>query len=126
MSLSEEKHESPEIVDTPKVNTFDGDIDLSAIRKKRFRIDGDNNRFIELNTSDMNILQPESMIQLTALAPSHTERSLISHGFFFPSALSARSGAVGFFPPNAAASSSPLISPDSSSRSRWTMSAGIR
>lgn len=35
---------------------FDGDIDLSAVRKKRFRIDGDNNRFIELNTSDMNIL----------------------------------------------------------------------
>lgn len=35
---------------------FDGDIDLSATRKKRFRIDGDNNRYLELNTSDMNIV----------------------------------------------------------------------
>lgn len=35
---------------------FDGDIDLSAIRKKRFRINGDNNKYIELNTSDMNII----------------------------------------------------------------------
>ena len=32
------------------------DIDLSVIRKKRFRIDGDDNRIIELNTSDLNIL----------------------------------------------------------------------
>lgn len=32
------------------------DVDLSAIRKKRFRIDGDNNRIIELNTSDLKIL----------------------------------------------------------------------
>lgn len=32
------------------------DIDLSVTRKKRFRIDGDDSRIIELNTSDMNIL----------------------------------------------------------------------
>ena len=32
------------------------DIDLSATRKKRFRIDGDDNRIIEINTSDMTIL----------------------------------------------------------------------
>lgn len=32
------------------------DIDLSVIRKKRFRIDGDDNRILELNTSDLNIL----------------------------------------------------------------------
>lgn len=32
------------------------DISLSAIRKKRIRIDGDDNRIIELNTSDLNIL----------------------------------------------------------------------
>ena len=37
-------------------NTFDGEINLSAIRKKRFRIDGDNNRFLELDTSDMGIV----------------------------------------------------------------------
>ena len=39
-----------------KNNEFDGDIDLSVTRKKRFRIDGDNNRYLELNTSDMNII----------------------------------------------------------------------
>lgn len=32
------------------------DINLSAIRKKRFRIDGDNNRILELNTSDLGVL----------------------------------------------------------------------
>lgn len=32
------------------------DVDLSALRKKRFRIDGDDNRILELNTSDLNII----------------------------------------------------------------------
>ena len=32
------------------------DINLSAIRKKRFRIDGDDNRILELNTSDLGVL----------------------------------------------------------------------
>ena len=32
------------------------DIDLSVIEKKRFRIDGDDNRILELNTSDLNII----------------------------------------------------------------------
>lgn len=32
------------------------DINLSATRKKKFRIDGDDNRILELNTSDMNVL----------------------------------------------------------------------
>lgn len=32
------------------------DIDLSATRKKRFRIDGDPNRVIELNTSDFSVI----------------------------------------------------------------------
>ena len=32
------------------------DIDLSAIKKKRFRINGDNDKILELNTSDMHIL----------------------------------------------------------------------
>lgn len=31
------------------------DIDLSATKKKKFRINGDKNKIIELNTSDMNI-----------------------------------------------------------------------
>ena len=33
------------------------DIDLSAARKKKYRIDGDNNRILELNTSDMSIIE---------------------------------------------------------------------
>ena len=32
------------------------DINLSATRKKRIRVDGDDNRILELNTSDINIL----------------------------------------------------------------------
>lgn len=32
------------------------DIDLSVTKKKRFRIDKDNDRILELNTSDMTIL----------------------------------------------------------------------
>ena len=32
------------------------DLDLSVTKKKRFRFDKDNNRIIELNTSDMNII----------------------------------------------------------------------
>lgn len=32
------------------------DINLDIIRKKRYRIDGDDSRILELNTSDLNIL----------------------------------------------------------------------
>lgn len=32
------------------------DIDLSVVAKKKFRIDGDNNKIIELNTSDLGII----------------------------------------------------------------------
>ncbi len=32
------------------------DLSLDVIRKKRFRIDGDDSRILELNTSDLNIL----------------------------------------------------------------------
>ena len=35
---------------------FDGNIDLSATRKKRFRINGNNDLVLELNTSDMNTI----------------------------------------------------------------------
>lgn len=47
------------ISQTDAVNNVNEDIidlDLSVTRKKRFRFDGDNNRIIELNTSDMNIM----------------------------------------------------------------------
>ena len=32
------------------------DVELSNIKKKRFRINGDNNKILELNVSDMNIV----------------------------------------------------------------------
>ena len=32
------------------------DIDLSALRKKRIRINGDDNKIVEINTSDMNVM----------------------------------------------------------------------
>ena len=40
----------------PENEVFDGNIDLSATRKKRFRINEDNKLVLELNTSDMNTL----------------------------------------------------------------------
>ena len=46
------------------------DIDLSVTKKKQFRIDKDDNRIIELNTSDMSILSrlQESYPRLDALS----------------------------------------------------------
>lgn len=46
------------------------DIELGPVQKKRFRINGDNNRILELNTSDMNILArlKEAYPKLNALA----------------------------------------------------------
>lgn len=38
-------------------NTNVIDIDLSVTKKKQFRIDGDDSRIIELNTSDMTIIE---------------------------------------------------------------------
>lgn len=45
------------------------DIDLSVTSKKRFRIDKNNDRILELNVSDMNIVQriSETYPKLTAL-----------------------------------------------------------
>jgi len=49
--------EQTEVVDTPSASSDDiQDIDLSAIKKKRFRINGDNSKILELNTSDLNII----------------------------------------------------------------------
>lgn len=46
------------------------DIDLSVTRKKRLRIDGDDNRILEINTADMTILSrlDEAERQLQELA----------------------------------------------------------
>lgn len=40
----------------PVNQIVDADLDLSGIRRKRFRIDGDDNRILELNTSDLNLI----------------------------------------------------------------------
>lgn len=39
-----------------------GNIDLSLTRKKRFTIDNDENRILELNTSDINIVNRASSV----------------------------------------------------------------
>jgi hypothetical protein len=49
--------ENAAIMPNPVTTTDDIiDVDLSVTRKKKLRFDGDNNRIVELNTSDMNIL----------------------------------------------------------------------
>lgn len=35
---------------------YDGELDLSLSKRKRFRIDGDDSRVLELNTSDLNLI----------------------------------------------------------------------
>ncbi len=48
--------EKTEVIETPPVKGDDiVDIDLSATKRKRFRINGDSNKILELNTSDLNI-----------------------------------------------------------------------
>ena len=53
------------------------DIDLSVTKKKQFRIDKDDTRIIELNTSDMNILSrlQDSYPKLDALSTRAMELS---------------------------------------------------
>lgn len=48
-----EKEEVKQVVEEPVV---DLDLDLTATRKKRVRINGDNKRILELNVSDMNTI----------------------------------------------------------------------
>lgn len=43
------------IITTPA--GFSGNIDLSVLRKKRFTLDGDPNRVLELDTADLSIVQ---------------------------------------------------------------------
>ena len=54
--IAEKKEEVVNTTSKEETQVFDGDINLSATRKKRFRIDGDNNRYLELDTSDMGII----------------------------------------------------------------------
>lgn len=41
---------------SPTVDNDIVDISLDTIKKKKFRIDGDNNRILELNTSDLSVV----------------------------------------------------------------------
>ena len=52
------------------------DLDLSVTRKKRFRIDGDDNRILELNISDTGIISRlnELYPKLTDLANSASDK----------------------------------------------------
>lgn len=60
------------------------DIDLSVTHKKKFRIDGDNNRILELNTSDagivvrLNKLYPKMKILGDKLAVKISEQSNVT------------------------------------------------
>jgi len=60
------------------------DVDLSVTRKKKFRIDGDNNRILELNTSDagimvrINNLYPKMKVIGDKLATKIAEQSEIT------------------------------------------------
>jgi hypothetical protein len=48
------------MIKDPTFNTVNNDIidlDLSITKKKKFRFDKDDNRIVEINTSDMNLLQ---------------------------------------------------------------------
>lgn len=49
---SEDKDTKQNIVD---FNQDIIDVDLTPIKKRKFRLDGDNNRVIELNVSDLNV-----------------------------------------------------------------------
>jgi hypothetical protein len=42
---------------TNTTGTFNGNIDLSALRKKRFTLDNDESRVLELDTADLSIIQ---------------------------------------------------------------------
>ena len=53
MNLPEEKVEETKKVEEKADDIVD--LDISAIKKKRFRINGDPNKILELNTSDLNI-----------------------------------------------------------------------
>ena len=49
------------------------DIDLSALRKKRIRIDGDDNKIVEINVSDMGVINrlQEAYDRLISLANTY-------------------------------------------------------
>ena len=62
MNLPEEKKEEVVEKSVPEAPVDDiQDVDISAIKKKRFRINGDNKKILELNVSDLNVSQRMSV-----------------------------------------------------------------
>ena len=51
----EEVKMEEKVVNLPAQDDDIQDLNLSAIKKKRFRINGDSNKILELNTSDLSI-----------------------------------------------------------------------
>lgn len=58
---------------------FDVDLDLSKLRRKRIRIDGDDNRILELDTTDLGVISrlKDLQPQLDELTKEGEELSLI-------------------------------------------------
>lgn len=56
MALTDNELQEKE-VQTPDSQIQDDiiDVEIKPIKRKRFRLNGDNNKIIELNTSDLNI-----------------------------------------------------------------------
>ena len=57
---------------------FDGELSLQSTRKKVFRIDDDNNRFIRLNTSDLGVIArlQDMYPKMTELASKYADKKL--------------------------------------------------
>jgi hypothetical protein len=67
--LSEEAKKE-EIIETPVVSNDDiQDLNIESVKLKRFRINGDNNAILELNTADLGISHrlPEAYDKLNAI-----------------------------------------------------------
>ena len=71
-----------EVVITPKQDNDIVDVDLSIIKKKKFRINGDNTKILELNVADMGIISrlDESYPKLMDLQEKVVELADVSDG----------------------------------------------
>jgi hypothetical protein len=76
------------MIKEPTFNTVNDeiiDLDLSVTKKKKFRFDKDDNRIIEVNTSDMNLMQRVStayprLVELQDKASKLTEGINVEEG----------------------------------------------
>ena len=54
VSKKKEKELEKQVNEFPTDDMIDGDIDLSETRKKRFRINGDNSKILEINVANLS------------------------------------------------------------------------